>query len=276
MGHCYLHNHLSNDPTHAHEVKTMTDLSGSTAVITGGGRGIGYAIATHLAGCGADIGLIDILPEVSQAAEELSQRTSRSAAGVIADVRDPQALDAAFAELDDRLGTADILVTSAGITIWGDSIDVTPEDWQRVLDINLNGTFFAAQSFARRLLPTGKPGSAIFISSMSGQIVNVPQFQASYNASKAAVTHLGKSLAVEWAKAGIRVNSLEPGYTLSDMTRQFMDANPDLAALWTSLIPSGRMGEPDDLLGAVEFLASSKSSYVTGQSIVVDGGYTAI
>lgn len=254
----------------------MTDLSGSTAVITGGGRGIGFAIATHLAECGARIGLIDILPEVAQAAEELSQKTSTSAAGVIADVRDPQALDTAFAELEDTIGTADILVTSAGITIWGDSIDVTPEDWQRVLDINLNGTFFAAQSFARRLLPTGKPGSAIFISSMSGHIVNVPQFQASYNASKAAVTHLGKSLAVEWAKAGIRVNSLEPGYTLSDMTRQFMDANPDLAALWTSLIPSGRMGEPDDLLGAVEFLASSKSSYVTGQSIVVDGGYTAI
>lgn len=254
----------------------MTDLSGSTAVITGGGRGIGLAIASHLADCGAAIGLIDVLPEVDQAAQDLAARASVPAQGVMADVRDPAAVDAAFATLQDRVGTADILVTSAGITIWGDSVDVTHEDWQRVIDINLSGTFFAAQSFARRLLPMKRAGSAIFISSMSGRIVNVPQFQASYNASKAAVTHLAKSLAVEWAKAGIRVNALEPGYTLSDMTRQFMDANPDLAAEWTAMIPAGRMGEPGDLLGAVEYLASSASSYVTGQSIVVDGGYTAI
>jgi NAD(P)-dependent dehydrogenase (short-subunit alcohol dehydrogenase family) len=153
---------------------------------------------------------------------------------------------------------------------------VTPEDWQRVLDINLNGTFFAAQAFARRLLAAGQSGSAIFISSMSGRIVNIPQFQASYNSSKAAVSMLAKSLAVEWAPAGIRVNALEPGYTLSDMTRQFMDANPDLAAQWTALIPMGRMGEPADLIGAVAYLASAESSYLTGQSIVIDGGYTAI
>jgi sorbose reductase len=198
------------------------------------------------------------------------------ATGVIADVRDPHELDAAFSQLSEALGVADILVTSAGITIWGDSIDVAPEDWQRVLDINLNGTFYATQSFARRLLDAGRPGSAILVSSMSAQVVNVPQFQASYHASKAAVTMLAKSLAVEWAKSGIRVNALEPGYTLSAMTREFMDANPDLAAQWTSMIPAGRMGEPEDLVGAVVYLASSQSTYLTGQSIVIDGGYTAI
>jgi len=111
---------------------------------------------------------------------------------------------------------------------------------------------------------------------MSGRVVNIPQFQASYNSSKAAVSMLAKSLAVEWAPSGIRVNALEPGYTLSDMTRQFMDANPELAAQWTSLIPMGRMGEPADLVGALTYLASSESSYLTGQSIVIDGGYTAI
>lgn len=254
----------------------MPDLNGSVAVVTGGGRGIGYSLARALADSGASIGLIDILDEVDTAAAQLASEAGVTAAGVKADVRDPQSLDAAFEQLQGQLGTADILITSAGITIWGDSIDVTEEDWNKVIDINLNGTFFAAQSFARRLLPTGRPGSAIFISSMSGQIVNIPQFQASYNASKAAVTHLGKSLAVEWAKAGIRVNCLEPGYTLSDMTRQFMDANPDLAQQWTQLIPAGRMGEPQDLVGATLFLASQDSAYVTGQSIVIDGGYTAI
>lgn len=254
----------------------MGELTGSTALITGGARGIGLAIAEALADHGAAIGIIDILEDTSNVAQQISIDHAVSAAGVVADVRDPQAVDRAFTELTDTLGTSDVLVTSAGITIWGDSVDVSPEDWQRVLDINLNGTFYATQSYARRLLAEGRPGSAILISSMSAQVVNVPQFQASYHASKAAVSMLAKSLAVEWAKSGIRVNALEPGYTLSSMTREFMDANPDLAAQWTAMIPAGRMGEPGDLAGAVVYLASQKSSYLTGQSIVIDGGYTAI
>lgn len=254
----------------------MPDFHSSTAIVTGGGRGLGLAMAHALAERGASIGLIDVLPEVADAAASLAQETGVATAGVVADVRDAHAVEAAVADLQRQLGTANVLITSAGITIWGDSTEVAPEDWQRVLDINLNGTFYAAQSFARRLLAEGRTGSAIFISSMSGRIVNIPQFQASYNSSKAAVSMLAKSLAVEWAPSGIRVNALEPGYTLSDMTRQFMDANPELAAQWTALIPMGRMGEPADLVGAVTYLASSESGYLTGQSIVIDGGYTAI
>ena len=251
-------------------------FEGSTAVVTGGGRGLGLAIARDLAAHGARIGLIDVLPDVAQTAVGIASEFGVAAAGSIADVRDPAAVDQAFDALGRELGVADIVVTAAGITIWGASVEVTPEDWQRVLDINLNGTFFACQSFARRLLPTGRPGSAILISSMSARIINVPQHQASYSASKAAVTHLARSLAVEWASAGIRVNAVEPGYMLSDMTRQFMDANPDLAGQWRSMIPVGRMGEPADLVGLVRFLASSDSAYITGQPIVIDGGYTAL
>ena len=250
--------------------------AGSTAVVTGGGRGIGLTIARGLAAEGANVALLDILDDVQQTAQALAGEFGVQAVGVGADVTDAAALDAAFAEAERAVGTADILVTSAGITIWGASVDVSPADWQRVLDINLNGTFYACQSFARRLLAQGRPGSAILVSSMSGEIVNVPQFQASYNASKAAVSHLGRSLAVEWAKDGIRVNAISPGYTLSDMTRQFMDANPDLRAEWESLIPMGRMGTPEDLLGMVVLLASAESSYITGQSLVIDGGYTLI
>ena len=157
----------------------MAQLTGSTAIITGGGRGIGLAIAQALAEQGASIGIIDVLEESSAVAAHLAADYSVTAAGVVADVRDAQALDQAFSDLFEVLGTADILVTSAGITIWGDSIDVTPEDWQRVLDINLNGTFYATQSFARRLLAQKRTGSAILVSSMSAQVVNVPQFQAS-------------------------------------------------------------------------------------------------
>lgn len=257
------------------------DLRGTTAVITGGGRGLGLAIARDLAAHGAGIGLLDILPDVAETAAAVAADFSVPATGIITDVRDAGAVEAAFGDVQEQIGIATTLVTAAGITIWGESAKVTPDDWQRVLDINLNGTFFACQSFANRLhaaqaAGTDLRGSVILISSMSARIVNVPQFQASYHASKAAVSMLAKSLGVEWAASGIRVNAVEPGYMLSDMTREFMDANPDLAGQWRGLIPAGRMGEPADLVGLVRFLASSESGYLTAQSVVLDGGYTAI
>lgn len=250
--------------------------SSSVAVVTGGARGLGLAMATALAQSGCRIALLDVLDGVEAAAQGIEQRTQQRALGLVVDVRDAQAVDEAFVQATDRLGLPDVLITAAGITIWGSSVDVTSADWSRVLDINLNGTFFACQSFARGLLAAESPGSAILVSSMSAQVVNVPQFQASYHASKAAVSMLAKSLAVEWAPSGIRVNALEPGYMLSDMTRQFTQENPDLKARWESMIPIGRMGEPEDLLGMVTYLASPSSSYLTGQSLVIDGGYTAI
>ena len=247
-----------------------------TAVVTGGARGLGYAMAQGLAQSGSAIALLDVLPEVSESARALAAETGVATIGLEVDVRDAEQVESAFAAAELELGVADTLVTAAGITIWGDSIDVTPEEWHRVMDINLTGTFFACQSWARRVIKHGGGGSAILIASMSGHIVNVPQFQASYNASKAAVIHLAKSLSVEWAAAGIRVNALSPGYTLSDMTRQFMDANPDLRDQWEKLIPVGRMAEPEDLIGMVNYLASPASTYLTGQSLVIDGGYSAI
>ncbi len=248
----------------------------SAAVVTGGGRGLGLAMARDLARYGSCVAILDVLEDVNQTAEALAADCGVAALGIRVDVRDAAALQSAFEQVTDVLGLPDVLVTAAGITLWSASVDVEPEDWQRVIDINLNGTFFACQAFARGLLAAGQPGSAILISSMSAHIVNVPQFQASYHASKAAVSMLAKSLAVEWAKAGIRVNAVEPGYMLSDMTRQFTEANPDLKAQWVAAIPAGRMGEPEDLLGLVRFLAGPESGYLTGQGIIIDGGYTAI
>jgi sorbose reductase len=233
-------------------------------------------MARGLAQSGSSIALLDVLPDVIESAHALAAETGVATIGLEVDVRDAEQVESAFAAAELELGVADTLVTAAGITIWGDSIDVTPEEWHRVMDINLTGTFFACQSWARRLIKHGGGGSAILIASMSGHIVNVPQFQASYNASKAAVIHLAKSLSVEWAAAGIRVNALSPGYTLSDMTRQFMDANPELRDQWEKLIPVGRMAEPEDLIGMVNYLASPASTYLTGQSLVIDGGYSAI
>jgi NAD(P)-dependent dehydrogenase (short-subunit alcohol dehydrogenase family) len=251
------------------------DLRGKVAVVTGGGRGLGYSLAEALANDDVAVGLLDVLPDVEETARSLGAERSVPALGVVTDVRDAAAVDAAFEAVTQSLGAPDVLVTAAGITIWGDSVDVDPETWQRVLDINLSGTFYACQSFGRRALERGS-GSAVLVSSMSAQIVNVPQFQASYHASKAGVSMLAQALGVEWAPKGVRVNAIAPGYMLSEMTRQFTDANPDLAKLWTDAIPMGRMGRPDDLHGLVGFLASDLSRYLTSQTIVIDGGYTAI
>jgi NAD(P)-dependent dehydrogenase (short-subunit alcohol dehydrogenase family) len=254
----------------------FSDLNGRTAVITGGARGLGFSIATALAAQGVHVALLDLLPAVQASAERLAAEHGVRSVGITVDVTDAEAVEAAFSTAETELGAASLLVTAAGITIWGDSVDVAPETWRKVLAVNLDGTFFAAQSFARRAIVAGRPASAVFISSMSAFIVNQPQFQASYNASKAAVSHLASSLAVEWAPAGIRVNAIAPGYFLSDMTREFTEANPDLAAAWTAAIPAGRMGQPEDLHGLVLLLASEASSYLTGQSLVIDGGYTAL
>lgn len=252
------------------------DLSGKSVIITGGARGLGYSLASAFAAQGCHVALLDVLDEVEQSAERLATEFGVRSVGLTADVTDPDGVEHAFASAEEAVGTPDVLLTAAGITIWGDSVDVSADEWTKVLKVNLDGTFYAAQSFSRRLLAAGKPGSAIFVASMSGHIVNVPQWQASYNSSKAAVRHLAKSLAVEWAPSGIRVNSISPGYFLSQMTRQFTDANAELAASWVDRIPAGRMGEPEDLHGLVLYLASGASSYLTAQDIVIDGGYTAL
>ncbi|MFD5599237.1 SDR family oxidoreductase [Leucobacter sp. NPDC058333] len=252
------------------------DLQGRTAVVTGGGRGLGFSLAEALAGQGVNVALLDVLPEVDATAAQLAERFGVRAVGIHTDVTDPDQINAAFDRIVAEIGTPQVLLTAAGITLLEAAVDIDPAQWRRLQAINVDGTFFVAQVFARRLLAADLRGSAILVSSMSAKIVNVPQQQTAYNTSKAAVDHLTKSLAVEWARDGIRVNAIAPGYFLSDMTKQFTESNPELAAEWTSRIPIGRMGDPSDLHGLVAFLASDASSYVTAQSIVIDGGYTAL
>jgi sorbose reductase len=254
----------------------FSDLKGRVAAVTGGARGLGLSMATALAAQGCPLALFDVLPEVEESARRLAAERGVPVVARTMDVTDQESVAAGFAWAADQLGTPQVLVTAAGITVWNDTVDVTAAEWRRVMAVNLDGTFFAAQAFGRGLIAAGLPGSAIFVSSMSGSTVNVPQSQASYNASKAAVAQLAKSLAVEWATRGIRVNAVSPGYFLSDMTRQFTEQNPELASDWVARIPLGRMGEPSDLDGLVAFLASDASAYLLAQNVVIDGGYTAI
>ncbi len=252
------------------------DLRGKVAVVTGGARGLGLRMATALAGQGCDVALFDVLPAVADSASALAGSAGVRAVGVHCDVTDAASIEQAYAEAVGALGVPAILVNAAGITTWSDSLDTTPEQWRRVIDINLTGTFLTCQAFARAVIAGGGTGAVVNVSSMSAFVVNVPQHQVSYNASKAAVDQLTRSLAVEWISQGIRVNAVAPGYFLSDMTRQFVDSNPELAAGWVERIPAGRMGEPPDLDGLVVFLASDASRYIVGESVVIDGGYSIV
>lgn len=252
------------------------DLAGQVAVVTGGARGLGLSMASALARQGVHIGLVDQLDLVHDSAAALARERGVRATGATADVTSADDVAAAFAHVTRQLGSPSLLINAAGITVWEDSLDVSPESWRRVIDINLTGTFLCCQALGRACRDGGHRGAIVNVSSMSGRVVNVPQHQTSYNASKAAVDQLTKSLAVEWAELGIRVNAVAPGYFLSDMTRQFTESNPELAARWRGMIPVGRMGEPPDLDGLVTFLCSSASEYVVGQSVVIDGAYTAV
>jgi NAD(P)-dependent dehydrogenase (short-subunit alcohol dehydrogenase family) len=252
------------------------DLAGRVAVVTGGARGLGLSMARALARHGVDVGLVDLLDNVETSAAALADDLGVESVGATADVTAADEVAAAFAHISATLGSPALLVNAAGITVWEDSLDVTAESWRRVIDINLTGTFLCCQAFGRVCRDGGHGGAIVNVSSMSGRVVNVPQHQTSYNASKAAVDQLTKSLAVEWAELGVRVNAVAPGYFLSDMTRQFTESNPELAERWRGMIPAGRMGDPSDLDGLVAFLCSDVSSYIVGQSIVIDGAYTAV
>jgi D-arabinitol 2-dehydrogenase len=191
-----------------------------------------------------------------------------------ADVSDPASVDACSAESIAAHGKIDNLVTSAGFTENFEAVNYPIERMRKLWGVNVDGTYLFATAIARHLMDRKAPGSMVMIGSMSGSIVNVPQPQAPYNAAKAAVRHLASSLAVEWAHAGIRVNCISPGYMLTALTQKILDDNPELKQKWTSLIPQGKMGQPQDLMGPVTFLLSNASQYVTGADIRVDGGYT--
>lgn len=252
------------------------DLAGKVAVVSGGGRGLGLEMADALAELGCSLALLDIGAGVAQAAADLGRRRSVRSIGLQTDVTDVAVVDEAFRRLADEFGTPSVLVNAAGVAAWAEAEAMPVEEWRRVIDVNLTGTFLTCQAFARVVLAAGGTASIVNVSSMSAFVVNVPQRQAAYNTSKAGVDQLTRSLAVEWVQRGIRVNAISPGYFLSDMTRQFIDGNPEIGEGWRARIPAGRLGEPPDLRGLVVYLASDASRYVVGESVVIDGGYSLV
>lgn len=249
------------------------NLKGRVAVVTGGGQGIGFACAQALGEAGARVVVAEVRPErVADAVAKL-KALGVDASGAALDVTDSAAVEALAAKVEADFGGASILVNNAGIA---DS-DVRAEDtsdahWHKHIAVNLDGVFFCCRSFGKRMLERGS-GSVVNIGSMSGFIVNKPQPQSFYNASKAAVHHLTKSLAAEWGQRGVRVNAVAPTYIETPLTVFGME-NKEMAQVWLDMTPMARVGQPEEIASCVLFLASDAASLLTGSIVLADGGYT--
>jgi NAD(P)-dependent dehydrogenase (short-subunit alcohol dehydrogenase family) len=251
-------------------------LAGRTAVITGGSRGLGYAMADALGREGANLVLVDVLDTVTDAAGRLDEQLPTAVIAHRCDVTDADQVAGIFARAAQELATPTILINAAGIAWNEPALTVSTDKWRQVLDVNITGTFLPCQAFARTLVEAGQRGSIVNIASMSGLVVNVPQPQAAYNTSKAAVSMLTASLAIEWLPLGIRVNAIAPGYFGSDMTKAVSVQEPEMVAEWVRRTPAGRMGRPEELGPLVTYLCGEHSDFVVGQTIVIDGGYTLL
>lgn len=249
-------------------------LDGRTALVTGGGQGIGRGFAHALGEAGAAVTVVDLVLERAETvAHELAQKGVDTIA-VAADVAKEDQVAAMVAAVMQKWGKLTIGVNNAGIGVWADAESMALDAWRRVIDLNLTGVFLCAQAEAKIMLPAGY-GKIINTASMSGHIVNTPQNQSAYNASKAAVIHLTRSLAAEWAMRGVRVNSISPGYTRTQLVEDLLKTpeGQHMAPEWMRLTPMGRMAEVTDLQGGLVFLAAPASDFVTGHDMVIDGGY---
>jgi len=244
-------------------------LAGKTALVTGAGQGIGQAYAMALAEAGADVAIVDINAQTAAAvAADVRGLGARSLALTV-DVRDSAQVDGMVERIVSEWGRLDIGVNNAGIGSWAAGEEMSDEQWRSVIAINLDAVFYCCRAEGRVMLAQGY-GKIVNTASMSARIVNRPQKQVSYNASKAGVVHLTHSLATEWAARGVRVNCISPGYTRTSLVDQVADLIPG----WLADTPMGRMAETSDLQGALVYLASPASDFVTGHELVVDGGFT--
>lgn len=248
-------------------------LDGRVAFVTGGASGIGWCAADALAEAGAKVVIADLTQDVLDTAIASLTDKGHAVEGMIMDVTDSARVAEVADEIVARQGRIDVLVNNAGIALSEiDAEAMTDERWLKVLDVNLNGTFWCARAFGRHMLAQGS-GAIVNVGSMSGFIVNRPQGQAHYNASKAAVHHLTKSLAAEWGARGVRVNAVAPTYIATPLNA-FADREAPMFKRWIDSTPMGRLGEPEEVASAILFLASDASTLMTGSIVLTDGGYT--
>lgn len=259
-------------PQLSKNVNDLFSLKGKVASVTGSSGGIGWAIAEAYAQAGADVAVWYNSKNADAKAEYLAKTYGVRSKAYKCNISDPEDVEKVIGQIEKDFGTIDVFVANAGVP-WTDgrSIEVDGYDsWKKVVDLDLSGVYYCAKTVGKIFKKNGK-GSLIFTASMSGHIVNVPQLQAPYNAAKAGVLHLSKSLAVEWAPFA-RVNTISPGYIVTEIS----DFVPEeTKGKWWQLIPLGREGLPQELVGAYLYFASDASTYTTGSDLLVDGGYSA-
>lgn len=251
----------------------MFKLDDYCSIVTGGGQGLGKYMALALAEVGSNI----VIPEINfekakEAADEIEKKGVR-AVPIQMDVRKEREIDSMVDTVLKNFGRIDVLINNAGICKHVKVESMEYKDWLEVIDVNLNGVFLVSKAVGKVMIKQ-KKGSIINISSMSGLIVNNPQTQAAYNASKAGVIMLTKSLAMEWVRHNVRVNTIAPGYMKIGVAEHIFEEMGDMAKKWLQLSPMGRPGNPEELQGIAVYLASEASSFATGGVFTIDGGYT--
>ncbi|EXJ85256.1 hypothetical protein A1O3_05931 [Capronia epimyces CBS 606.96] len=262
------------DAYRTRSVHDLITLKGKTAVITGGARGLGLAIARGCAELGANIAVLDLLEQTAEVAE-LERGTGVKVQYYRVDVSDPEALDATFTKLLSDFGSIDCLVTAAGVGTGGPFLEHDKRTIDRVISINLTGTILCTQLAVKQMLQQGNGGSIVTISSIGGHAGIPQQKNAVYCATKGAILGFTKSLAVEMAEHGIRVNSISPGFFLTNVTPGYPQKNVALLESYVQKIPVKRFADRSELKSIVAFLLTEASSYITGEDIAVDGGVLA-
>lgn len=252
-------------------VMDLFGLRGKRAVVTGASSGIGRKVAQAYVQAGADVAIAARNVEALQPiAAELAADGDGKVVPIRCDVTQPDQVTGMVDRVIAELGGLDVAVCNAGVIDVVPMLDMSPEEFQRIQDTNVTGVFLTAQAAARAMVAQGRGGAIITTASMSGSIINVPQRVGHYCASKAAVIHLTKAMAVEFAPHNIRVNSVSPGYILTELVEPLTEYHRQ----WEPKIPLGRIGRPEELTGLYVYLASEASSYMTGSDVVIDGGYT--
>ena len=254
-------------------MNTLFDLTGRTAMITGSARGLGYAFAQGLAESGAKVILNARNGEQVAHAVAHLRAAGHDARGLVFDVTDEAAVDAAFAALDAEGVEVDILINNAGIQHRTPMVDLELKDWQRVIDTNLTSAFVVGKQAAKRMIARGKGGKVINIGSLTSEAARATV--APYTAAKGGIKMLSRAMAAEWAQFDIQVNTIGPGYIQTDMNTALIN-NPEFDAWVKASNPAKRWGKPEELIGTAVFLSSRASDYVNGQIIYVDGGWLSV